>query len=75
MSGTRVLVAYGTKNGATGEIAEAIGEALRQAGLEADVKPANKVRDVTPYGAVVLGSALYAGTWRRGAVRLLRART
>ncbi len=30
----RVLVAYGTKHGATAEIAEAIGTALRVAGLE-----------------------------------------
>jgi menaquinone-dependent protoporphyrinogen oxidase len=72
MTTTRVLVAYGTKNGATAEIAEAIGEALRQAGLAADVQLAKKVRDVTPYQAVIIGSSLYAGTWRRGPVRLLR---
>jgi menaquinone-dependent protoporphyrinogen IX oxidase len=38
---TRVLVAYGTKYGATAEIAAKIGETLRQAGLQADVVPAN----------------------------------
>jgi menaquinone-dependent protoporphyrinogen oxidase len=34
----RVLVAYGTRHGATAEIAEAIGKTLRTAGLEVDVE-------------------------------------
>jgi len=56
-----VLIAYATKYGATEEIAGKIGEVLRQAGLTADVLPADKVGDVTSYQAVVLGSAVYAG--------------
>ena len=68
---SRVLVAYGSKRGATAEIAEVIGEALRAGGHEADVKRAAEVRDVEPYDAVVLGSAVYTGRWRRDARRLL----
>jgi menaquinone-dependent protoporphyrinogen IX oxidase len=34
-----VLVAYASKYGATKEIAEKIGQALRQAGVRADVLP------------------------------------
>ena len=68
----RVLVAYGTKHGATAEIAEAIGAALRDTGLEVDVRRARGVRSAEPYRAVVLGSAVYAGRWRRDALRLLR---
>ena len=44
--GGRVPVAYATKYGATQEIAEAIGEALRSAGREVDDLPADRVRDV-----------------------------
>jgi menaquinone-dependent protoporphyrinogen oxidase len=69
-----VLVAYGTKYGATAAIAEAIGEALRGAGLEADVLRARDVRSLDRYSAVVLGSAVYAGRWRRDARRLLKRR-
>lgn len=69
----QVLVAYASKYGATAEIAEKIGQALRQAGLRADVLPADRVSDLTPYGAVVLGSAVYIGRWRKEAVRFLQA--
>jgi len=68
-----VLIAYATKYGATAEIAEKIGEALRQASLKADVLPADKVGDISAYTAVVLGSAVYAGQWRGEAVKLLEA--
>jgi menaquinone-dependent protoporphyrinogen oxidase len=69
----RVLVAYATKYGATAEIAERIGEVLRQAGLQANVLPAENVTDMTPYGAVVLGSAVYIGKWRGEAAKFLEA--
>ncbi len=59
----QILVAYGTKYGATAEIADKIGEVLREAGLPDDVLPADKVGDLTPYQAVVLGSAVYMGKW------------
>ena len=57
----RVLVTYASKYGATAEIAEKIGQVLRQAGLQADVLPVNRVNDLTPYKAFVLGSAAYMG--------------
>jgi menaquinone-dependent protoporphyrinogen oxidase len=69
----QVLVAYATKYGATAEIAEKIGQVLRQAGLRTDVLPADRVHDLTPYQAVVLGSAVYIGRWRKEAVKFLKA--
>jgi menaquinone-dependent protoporphyrinogen oxidase len=68
----RVLVAYSSKHGGTAEIAEAIGKALRNSGLQVDLQRARRVRSLDPYRAVVLGSAVYAGRWRRDALRLLR---
>lgn len=72
MTTPRVLVTYGTKNGSTAEIAEWIGDALRQYGIQADVRNATEVRDIDPYDAVVLGGALYAGRWHREARRFVR---
>lgn len=66
-----VLVAYATKYGATAEIAERIGQVLREAGFRADVLPVDRVGDLTPYQAVVLGSAVYMGQWRKEAVKFL----
>jgi menaquinone-dependent protoporphyrinogen oxidase len=69
----QVLVAYATKYGATAEIAEKIGQVLRQAGLRPDVLPMDRVGDLTPYQAVVLGSAVYIGQWRKEAATFFKA--
>ena len=68
-----ILVAYASKYGATKEIAEKIGEVLRQAGLQADVSSVEGVRDLTRYQAVILGSALYIGKWQKEAVKFMQA--
>jgi len=68
-----VLIAHASKYGATEEIAEKIGEVLRQAGLAVEVKAADKVKDLSPYQAVILGSAVYVGRWRKQAVKFLQA--
>jgi menaquinone-dependent protoporphyrinogen oxidase len=68
----KVLVAYASKYGATAEIAEQVGEGLKKAGLEVEVLPAEKVKDLGEYGAVVLGSAVYAGQWRKEASDFLQ---
>ncbi|WP_019072580.1 flavodoxin domain-containing protein [Streptomyces hokutonensis] len=68
---TSVLVTYGTTNGSTAGIAEAVAEVLRKAGFTIDVLPAGSVLSVMPYDAVVIGSGLYAGRWHRDARRFL----
>ncbi|MGA2532178.1 MAG: flavodoxin domain-containing protein [Candidatus Aminicenantales bacterium] len=69
----RILVAYASKRGATKEIAEKIGQVLRQSGLQADVMPVDRAGNLTPYPAVVLGSAVYYGHWRKEAAAFLKA--
>ena len=68
----QILVTYATKHGATAEIAEKIGQVLLQAGLHTDVLPTDRVSDLTPYNAVVLGSAVYIGQWRKKAATFLK---
>jgi menaquinone-dependent protoporphyrinogen oxidase len=67
----RVLVTSASKYGATGEIAQAIGEVLSEHGLDATVVPCEQVDTVDGYDAVVLGSAVYAGHWRKPARALV----
>jgi menaquinone-dependent protoporphyrinogen oxidase len=68
-----VLVAYATKYGATTGIAEKIGQVLINSGVDAEVLPAEGAGDLGPYTAVVLGSAVYAGQWRKQAAEFLQA--
>jgi len=70
--GKQVLVAYATKYGATGEIAEKIRQVLQDAGLQADVSLVKEAPNVSAYDAVVLGSAVYMGGWRKEAVKFLK---
>ena len=68
----RVLVTYGSKYGGTAEIAERIGHVLREAGLQADVLSADKAGDPSAYEAVLVGSGVYIGQWRKEAARFLQ---
>ncbi len=69
---SQILVAYATKYGATAEIAEKIGQVLRQAGLQTDVLPVDRVSNLSSYKAVILGSAVYIGGWRKEAAKFLK---
>ena len=69
----KVLIVYASKYGATKEIAEKIGEVLSGAGLLTDILPVKQVPDLSGYNAVILGSAVYIGQWRKDAVKFLEA--
>jgi menaquinone-dependent protoporphyrinogen oxidase len=58
---SKILVAYATAAGSTGEVAEAIGKTLRERGVPADVRRAQEVSDVSGYDAIVLGTGVRAG--------------
>lgn len=59
----KVLVSAASRHGATAQIAEALGNALSQAGFETAVDSAEQVFSVSGFDAVVLGSAVYLGHW------------
>jgi menaquinone-dependent protoporphyrinogen oxidase len=67
----KVLITAATRHGATGEIAQVIGDALRERGLDATVLEPEQVDGVDGYDAVVLGSAVYAGHWLKPARELV----
>lgn len=54
----RILVAYASRYGSTAEVARTIGKTLARAGAEVDVSPAREVKDIGPYGLVVLGTSI-----------------
>ncbi len=57
----RVLVAYETAHGSTKEIAEKVAEALREAGMDADVGRCRQIGDVSGYDAFVIGTPIWGG--------------
>lgn len=67
----KILVTYASKYGATQAIAEAIAQTLKQAEFHVEVKPAHEANAVDDYDGVILGSAVYAGSWRKEAVTFL----
>jgi menaquinone-dependent protoporphyrinogen oxidase len=64
----KLLVAYASKYGSTGGVADAIGKELCNRGAAVDVRMAKNVRDLNPYRGVVIGSAIYTEKWMPEAV-------
>ena len=62
-----ILVAYASKHGLTQGIAERIAEQLRQLGKQAEARPVEAVEDPGSYEALVIGSAVYYGSWLKEA--------
>ena len=69
---SQVLVASESKYGSSAEIAGKIVEILEAEGHKVILSEAGKVKDLSGYDAIVLGSAIYYGRWRTGAVKFLK---
>jgi len=59
--GKKILLAYASKAGSTGEAAVIIGKALAAQDAKVDVRPIGSVSDISGYDAFVLGTAIRAG--------------
>jgi len=57
----KILVTYATYYGTTADVAQAVAKTLSEHGYETEVTPAAEVRDLTPFSAVVVGSAIRGG--------------
>jgi menaquinone-dependent protoporphyrinogen oxidase len=68
----KILIAYTTNAGSTGEVAEVIGETLAQDGTQVDVRQIKDVNDVSAYDAVLVGGPMILG-WHKEAVQFVEA--
>jgi menaquinone-dependent protoporphyrinogen oxidase len=69
-----ILVTYASCTGSTIGVAKEIGKTLSNGGLLVDVCPMNEVNDITPYQAVVAGSAIQNKQWLPEAMDFMRIR-
>lgn len=67
----KVLVTYASRAGSTAGIAEAIAISLAENGVQAELHPMQEVQDLSPYSAVVAGSAIHGGKWLPEAMRFV----
>jgi len=69
----RILVTYASRAGSTAGVAEAVGRTLNEQGIQVDVLPVQAVKDITPYEAVVVGSAIQNKQWLPEAMQFMQA--
>lgn len=69
----KILVTYASRFGSTAGVAEAIGKTLAESGAQVDVFPMREVKDLSPYQAVVAGSAINAGAWLPEAMQFMQS--
>jgi menaquinone-dependent protoporphyrinogen oxidase len=61
----KALIVYGTRYGATESTSEEIAKVLKGEGLEVKVVNAKKekVKDISPYDLIIIGSGMQMGKW------------
>ncbi len=69
----KTLIAYASKCGSTGEVAEAIANVLCEQGVDVDVRLAREVTSLDGYNRVIIGSAIRMGNWLFDATHLVKA--
>ncbi len=69
----KALVVYGSKRGGTEGLAQMVGQALTDQGIDVTVRSAaGRAPDVGAYDVVVIGGALYANRWHKDARQFVR---
>ncbi len=68
----KILIAYASRTGTTAGVAEVIGQVLAEDGTAVEVRPVGEVSDLSPYRAVVVGSAIQGAQWLPEALQFVR---
>jgi len=71
--GRKILIAYASEFGSTGEVAVAIGDVLCQEGNTVETKWIKNVKDLNNYDQVIIGSAIHTDHWMSEATEFVTA--
>lgn len=58
-----LLITYATKSGSTAQVALTIGQVFTNRGIKLDIVPVGKIKNISQYQSVILGSAIRFGNW------------
>jgi menaquinone-dependent protoporphyrinogen oxidase len=72
MNPDHILVTYASQMGSTAEIAAAMGNILTGHGARVDIRRMKDVDDVSPYCAVIAGSAIQGSKWMLEGMNFIR---
>ena len=68
----KILVAYASRYGSTGGVAEGIGRFFCERGETADIRLIKNIGDLDSYNAVIIGSAVRSSRWLPEAVQFVQ---
>ena len=68
----KILVAYASKYGSTGGVADAIGKELCSKDVAVDVVLIKNANNISSYQGVIIGSPIYMGKWMSEAVDFIK---
>jgi len=71
----RILIVYGTTDGHTARVAEAIAMTVRKAGHETIVHPTDDLPDaldIESFNAIIVGASVHYGKFQRSVARFIR---
>jgi menaquinone-dependent protoporphyrinogen oxidase len=71
--GHKILIAYASEFGTTGEVAVAIGDVLCQEGNTVETKWVKNVKDLNNYDAVIIGTPIHKGNWMSEGKKFMKA--
>jgi menaquinone-dependent protoporphyrinogen oxidase len=69
----KILVAYASMHGSTGEVADTIAKDLCRAGASVDVRLVGSIKDIGDYQGVIIGSAIKSDRWLPEATNFVSA--
>ncbi len=68
----RILVAYASEYGSTGDVAVTIGKTLCKQGFNVDILQIKNVKDISGYDAFVIGSPIQYDDWKNEAKKFIK---
>lgn len=72
-SGKKILVAYASLCGSTGQVAKEIGDVFCRRSAQVDIRYIDHVTDISQYDGIVIGSAVKSSAWHENAIAFVTA--